>query len=99
MAIGEALWGNTMRTIADVLTRLRSEFLEMPGLRLTTEQAGRLCGLERTLCQLVLDALVQSRFLHVSTGGVYARLTDGGLARHRVAKADLTAAGRVVKAS
>jgi hypothetical protein len=32
-----------MRTIEDVRNRLRSEFLEMPGLRLTSEQVQRLC--------------------------------------------------------
>jgi len=36
-----------MRTVQDVLTRLRAEFLEMPGLRLTPEQVQRLCGVER----------------------------------------------------
>ena len=34
-----------------MLNRVRAEYLEMPGLRLTPEQAGRLCGVERALCQ------------------------------------------------
>ena len=29
-----------------LLTRIRAEYLEMPGLRLTSEQAQRLCGAE-----------------------------------------------------
>jgi hypothetical protein len=47
-----------MRTIDAVFNRIRAEFLEMPGLRLTSEQVQRLCGIERTICQLVLDMLV-----------------------------------------
>ena len=34
-----------------LLGRIRAEFLEMPGLGLTLEQAQRLCGVERTLCK------------------------------------------------
>ena len=47
-----------MKTIQDVIERMRAEYLEMPGLRLTSEQAQRLCGVERTVCQLVLDGLI-----------------------------------------
>jgi hypothetical protein len=71
------LLGIIMRTIEDVLNRLRAEFLEMPGLRLTPEQVQRLCGIERTLCQLILDSLVNAKFLCLKPDGHYARLTDG----------------------
>ena len=57
--------------------RLRAEYLEMPGLRLTLEQAQRLCGIERVSCQLMLDALVDEKFLCVKSDGHYARLTTG----------------------
>src|ERR1019366_173592 len=56
---------------------LRSEFLEATGLRLTLEQAERLCGVEQTTCQMVLDVLVDEQFLCVKSDGRYARLTDG----------------------
>jgi len=49
----------------------------MPGLRLTFEQAQRLCGVEGTLCQMALDALVDTHFLCLKPNGVYARVTDG----------------------
>jgi hypothetical protein len=49
-----------------ILNRVRAEYLEMPGLRLTPEQTGRLCGVERALCQSVLDALVVEKFLCVN---------------------------------
>jgi hypothetical protein len=61
----------------------------MPGLRLTIEQAERLCGVERTLCQAVLDALVDAQFLCRKANGTYARLTEGDTARPRLAKANL----------
>jgi hypothetical protein len=61
------------------LNRLRAEYLEMPGLRLKREQAQRLCGLERTVCQSALDSLVNTRFLYLQTDGTYARLIDGAV--------------------
>jgi hypothetical protein len=56
-----------------VLERIRAEFLEMPGMNLKLEQVQRLCGIERSLCQLVLDALVEARFLRVRSDGCYVR--------------------------
>ncbi len=82
-----------------LLERVRAEFLEMPGLRLTREQAQRLCGVEPALCQRVLDALVDMKFLCVKPNGAYARLTDGvDSPRPRPAKADLGTGKRSVKA-
>jgi hypothetical protein len=60
-----------------LLSRIRGEYLEMPGLRLTISQAQRLCGIERGLCETVLDLLVEERFLRRTPDGAYARLTDG----------------------
>jgi len=82
-----------------MLKRVRAEYLEMPGLRLTLEQAQRLCGLERALCKIVLDALVDERFLCVKSGEVYARVSDVETSRPRAAKADLRAEQSVAKAS
>jgi hypothetical protein len=80
------------------LKRVRAEFLEMPGLRLTREQTQRLCGVERTQCQRVLDTLVDMKFLCVKPDGAYARVTDGADTPHqhpnphrRPAKAELEA--------
>jgi len=70
-----------VRTVRDVLTRVRAEYLEMPGLRLTAEQVERLCGIERTLCQAVLDSLVEAKFLSVGADGIYGRPTGGEIAR------------------
>lgn len=82
-----------------MLERLRAEYLEMPGLRLKLDQVQRLCGVERTLCKTVLDALVEARFLCVKSDGAYTRLTDGEVSRPRPAKADLGVEKRVVAAS
>jgi hypothetical protein len=84
----------------DVLKRLRGEYLEMPGLRLTAAQVQRLCGIERMMCQLVLDALVDGKFLCANSDGTYARLTDGEILSPRhAAKADLGPSERVQTAS
>jgi hypothetical protein len=56
--------------------RIRAEYLEMPGLQLTLDQARRLCGVERALCKKVLDGLVDAGFLRLRPDGTYARLTD-----------------------
>jgi hypothetical protein len=58
-----------------LLERVRTEYLEMPGLRLKREQVQRLCGIERTICQTVLDSLVDAKFLCVKSDGHYALLT------------------------
>jgi hypothetical protein len=86
-----------MRTIEDVLNRLRAEFLEMPGLRLKPDQVQRLCGVERTICQMVLDSLVDEKFLCAKSDGHYARLTHGH--QPQPAKADLRTDKHFVKAS
>jgi hypothetical protein len=82
-----------------LLTRIRAEYLEMPGLRLTLGQAQRLCGIERALCARLLDALVADRFLCVQADGRYARLTDGDVSRPRPAQVGLGAGRRIATAS
>jgi len=68
--------------------RLRAEFLEMPGLRLTSAQVERLCGVDRTICKAVLDALVDAKFLRVARDGTYTRLTEGEATRSPYAKVE-----------
>jgi hypothetical protein len=58
----------------DVLVhRIRAEFMEMPGLRLTLAQATRLWRLEPAICQEIIDTLVDSRFLRRTEGGMVMR--------------------------
>jgi hypothetical protein len=65
--------------------RLRAEFLEMPGLRLTRNQVQRLCGVDEVTCGAVLDTLVELNFLRVNPDGTYARVTEGRSVRPRPA--------------
>jgi hypothetical protein len=56
--------------------RLRGMFLEMPGARLSLLDAIKLSGLERSVCEVVLDALEHARFLRRATDGCYLRTSD-----------------------
>jgi hypothetical protein len=56
--------------IQSLLERVRGEFNEMPGLRLTREQAARLWGLDPTACDEVLNRLVAASFLSWSAGAI-----------------------------
>jgi hypothetical protein len=47
------------------------------GIRLTGTQVQRLCGVDETMCQTVLDALVDLKFLRLNADGTYARLAEG----------------------
>ncbi len=54
-----------------VLRRIRAEFLEMPGLCLTLEQAQRLWGLEPNACEALLNSLIDTRFLRRTDRGLF----------------------------
>ena len=89
-----------MRTVEDVINLLRAEYLEMPSLRLKPEQVQRLCSIERTMCQLLLDSLLESNFLCLTPDGAYARGTDGAAHPHlHTAKAHLEPGKRSARAS
>jgi hypothetical protein len=60
-----------------LVDRLRAEYSEMPGLTLTPRQVQRLCGVQGTVCQFVLDALIDENFLRVNRDDIYARAADG----------------------
>jgi hypothetical protein len=55
-----------------VLYRIRAEFAEMPGLKLTVPQASRLFHLEMVRCQQVLTSLVDTGQL-VMRGNTFLR--------------------------
>ena len=63
--------------IEDALVRMRAEYVEMPGLRLTPAQAERLCGVDRLTCEMVLHALAAARFLRRARDGSYVRFDVG----------------------
>ena len=53
----------------ETIRRVRAEFLEMPGLKLTVSQAQRLWGVDRSTCEALIDRLTQSRFLSRTRDG------------------------------
>jgi len=57
----------------ELVGRIRAEFLEMPGLRLTLTQASRLWGLDERACRHIVDVLVASSFLRWTPSGAFAR--------------------------
>src|SRR5262245_45394649 len=78
-----ATYGGQGASLVHTVERLRGEFLEMPGLRLSVIQVQRLCGVERSLCKAVLNALVEEKFLQQRADGTYARLTESEPLTHR----------------
>ena len=60
--------------IDDTLRRVKGEYLEMPGLRLTPAQAQRLWGLDREACDALLGALVDTKFLYRTRDGAFMRM-------------------------
>ncbi len=54
-----------------LVRRVRAEFLEMPGLCLTIEQAQRLWSLESRTCEVLLKSLIDSRFLRRTDRGLF----------------------------
>lgn len=71
--------------------RIYSEYLEMPGLRLTCAQAQRLWGLDPETCTAALRALIEAGFLRLTAGDQYVRVTEGRVTTPvlRMAKAAL----------
>ena len=61
--------------ITPLLLRVRSEFLEMPGLRLTPLQAARLWAVDRQTSERILDGLAMAGFLLRNREGAYLRAT------------------------
>lgn len=55
--------GSGDQSFMEALGRARAEFMEMPGLQLTVRQAARLWACDQALCEAVLKALVEARFL------------------------------------
>jgi hypothetical protein len=49
--------------------RVRAEYLEMPGLCLTLEQAQRLWSVERRTCEALPKSLTDARFLYRTERG------------------------------
>jgi hypothetical protein len=57
----------------DLVERVRAEFIEQPGLRLTEAQAARLWHLDEATCTRVLSALTDNAFLRRGVDGRFIR--------------------------
>ena len=55
----------------DVLQRIQTEYVEMPGMKLTLSQAGRLWNLPIDTCAQALSTLVERGFLFRTTEGAF----------------------------
>jgi hypothetical protein len=82
-----------------LVRRVHSEFLEMPGLRLTCQQAQRLWGLDGRTCVALLEFLVDGKFLCQLNDGMYMRPTDvHAHPRRRMVKATVADTPRTTEA-
>jgi hypothetical protein len=64
---------NRDRQLDDLVRRVKAEYLEMPGLRLTAVQARRFWSLDDRTCSAVLAALIADHFLARTETGSYRR--------------------------
>jgi hypothetical protein len=60
-------------TERQLLQRIRAEFYEMPGLRLTIAQAQRLFDLPRAICLHILDLAIADGWLSLIRPDTYGR--------------------------
>jgi hypothetical protein len=71
---GRDMQVSRVRLHEEIVSRVRGEFLEMPGLRLTEPQARRLWALEPSLCSAILSELVDNGFLLRTRDGAFVRV-------------------------
>ena len=57
--------------VSEWLHRIRAEYQEMPGLSLSKGQMQKMWGLEPSMCDALVDALVAARVLRRTVGGAY----------------------------
>ena len=67
---------NSITTTDDWARLVRAEYLEVPGLDLTRDQARRLWGLDQATCDSLLAALIECRFLRRTRDNRYLRADD-----------------------
>jgi hypothetical protein len=83
--------------VRDALVRIRTEYIEMPDLKLTGRQAQRLWGLSADVWEAALGILIGNRFLAQTLDGAYVR---HGTLRARVEPAEMRGThGALLRAS
>jgi hypothetical protein len=63
--------------IRQCLELIKSEYFEMPGLHLTTEQMRRLFGCDINVCESAVGVLETAKFLRRTARGAYVRADQG----------------------
>ena len=66
---------NHMMPLESLAVRIRGEYCEMPGLRLTVAQGCRLWQLDAATCEALLEQLVREAFLYRTPNGAYIALS------------------------
>jgi len=64
----------------------------MPGMRLTPEQVERLSGVDRAVCQCVLEDLVRAKFLNHLPNGSYGKVSETSITESRSLHGELKVA-------
>lgn len=85
-----------MFSTARLVERIREEYVAMPGLKLTREQACRLWGVGHETCTAALETLLAEGFLHQTGTGKYVALPRPGGAAVGI-NADLLSASVVLR--
>ena len=62
--------------------QVRGEYLEMPGMSLTVDQATKMWGINRDICATLLDSLVDTGFLRRGQHGKYLLCASTKPERH-----------------
>jgi hypothetical protein len=65
---------NAQTRLDALLVRIRGEYREMPGLRLTVAQACRLWQVDSAICEIVIQTLVAEGFLARTASGMFVAL-------------------------
>jgi hypothetical protein len=76
-----------------LIARIRSEYREMPGLRLTVAQACRLWQVDTATCEVIFQTLLVEGFLTRTTNGTFVALPEPQAGRVTPLKATIGATG------
>ena len=62
--------------LTDAVERLHGMFMDVPGMRLSPDDAARLSGVDSPMCQAILEAMLAARFLKRGRDGTFTRTSD-----------------------
>jgi hypothetical protein len=65
-----------MPPFESLIGRIRGEYREMPGLRLSFAQACRLWQVDAPTCEMLLEQLVRDAFLYKTDNGSYIAISS-----------------------